>query len=85
MNTPKSNLNQVPTSVFNAWKKLQTRGDVAKLTALSGVSKPTIIQALKHRRANQELVLTITKYFCKKGQYAVEMEKKALKLLKQAS
>lgn len=76
---------KVPATIFNAWKRLQTRGDVAKLTELTGYSKPTIIQALKHRKANQDLILEISKYFSKKEQQSIDMEKKALKLLKQAS
>jgi hypothetical protein len=76
---------KVPATIFNAWKRLQTRGDVARLTSITGHSKPTIIQALKHRKANQELMLEISKYFSKKEQQTLDLEKKALKLLKQAS
>lgn len=86
MKTPKNlHTNKVPSSIFNAWKRLQTRGDVAQLTAITGISKPTIIQALKHKRASQSLILEISKYFSKKEQQALETEKKALRLLKQAS
>jgi mannose/fructose-specific phosphotransferase system component IIA len=80
-----SHTNKVPATIYNAWKRLQSRGDVAQLTSLTGLSKPTIIQALKHRKANQELILEISKYFSKKEQKAVELEKKVLKILKQAS
>ena len=86
MKTPKNlHTNKVPASIHNAWKRLQTRGDVAQLTAITGISKPTIIQALKHKRASQSLILEISKYFSKKEQQAQETEKKALRLLKQAS
>ena len=73
---------KVPNSVFTAWKKLKSRGDVANLIVETGFSKPTIIQALKHGKASQELILNISRYFSEKESNFLEVEKKALAILK---
>ena len=73
---------KVPASVFSAWEKRKSRGDVANLIAETGFSKPTIIQALKHGKASQELILDISKYFSEKETNFLEIEKQALAILK---
>ena len=76
---------RVPKAVLNQWKNRQTRGDVTKLTEVTGYSKPTIIRALKHGLASSELVLDISRYFSKKANEMTQLEERALKLLNQSS
>ena len=74
--------NAVPAKVFSAWKEKKSRGDVAKLMAFTGLSKPVIIKALKHGQAKPELVLKISRYYSKKPlQTAEHLEEKAMAIL----
>ena len=75
---------KVPEKVIRIWKQKQSRGDVARLTTYTGLSKPTIIKALRHGIAQPELVLKISRYFSKKPLASTaHLEQKALDILKQ--
>lgn len=75
---------KVPAKVLDVWKKKQSRGDIQKLVKLLSLSKPTIIQAVKHGQASSDLILKISRYYSKKEQPTVrELETKALEIMNQ--
>jgi hypothetical protein len=77
---------KVPQKVKSIWDEKKRRGDVARLTAYTGLSKPTIIKALRHGIARPELVLKISKYFSKQPlTNPLHLEQKALDILKETA
>ncbi len=77
-----SNVVAVPNSVYIIWKEKQTRGDVKRLVSFTKKSKPVIIRALNRGMASVELILKISTYFAGKPDSILQVEQKALKILK---
>lgn len=72
---------KISTKLLKHWAKKHSRGDVSRLTHHTKVSKPTIIKALKHGEANEEIILKISQYYSeKKPAFQKEIEIKALKM-----
>lgn len=75
---------KVPAKVLDAWRKKQSRGDIQKLVKLLNLSKPTIIQAIKHGQAGNDLILKISRYYSRKEWPTTrEVERKALQIMNQ--
>ena len=73
---------KIPQQILKVWNKKHSRGDVSRLIHFTRVSKPTIIKALRHGQANEEIILKISRYYSEKkttGQQ--DIIKQALKML----
>jgi len=76
-------INKIPVSILKKWGNIQSRGDVKKIILLTGLSKPTVIKALKHGIAPPELILTISEYFSKKKENLAQVKEESLNILNQ--
>ena len=73
---------KIPQQILRVWNKKHSRGDVSRLIHFTEASKPTIIKALRHGQANEEIILKISRYYSEKkttGQQ--DIIKQALKML----
>ena len=73
---------KIPQQILKAWNKKHSRGDVSRLIDFTKVSKPTIIKAIRHGEANEEMILKISRFYSEKkttGQQDIIRE--ALKML----
>ena len=73
---------KIPQQILKVWNKKHSRGDVSRLIDFTKVSKPTIIKAIRHGQANNEMILKISRYYSEKktpGQH--EIIRQALKIL----
>ena len=73
---------KIPQQILKVWNKKHSRGDVSRLIHFTQVSKPTIIKAIRHGKANEEIILKISRYYSEKkttGQQDIIRE--ALKML----
>ena len=57
---------KIPTKLLKIWCSKHSRGDVSRLISFANASKPTIIKAIKHGEANEEIILKISKYYSEK-------------------
>ena len=72
---------KIPTKILKLWDKKHSRGDVSRLILFTKASKPTIIKAIRHGHANEEIILKISQYYSEKKTTAQEeIVIKALKL-----
>ena len=73
---------KVSSKLLNKWSARRTRGDIRRLTYFTKKSKPTIIKALKHGEASENIILKISEYYSeRKISTAKEIELQALNLL----
>ena len=71
---------KVSETLLKAWQQKRTRGDVRRLVEYTNTSKPTIINAITHGRASEEIILKISLYYSEKAT-AQEINSKALNLI----
>ena len=57
---------KIPKQILRIWNKKHSRGDVSRLILFTQRSKPTIIKALRHGHANEEIILKISRYYSEK-------------------
>ena len=77
---------KIPQQILKVWHKKHSRGDVSRLIDFTKVSKPTVIKALRHGEANEEMILKISRYYSeKKTTRQQEIIKQALKILSHES
>lgn len=77
---------KIPQQILRVWNKKHSRGDVSRLIYFTKVSKPTIIKAIRHGEANEEMILKISRYYSeKKTTERQEIIKQALKMLSNES
>lgn len=74
---------QISTQLLEAWKERRTRGDIRRLVVYTQASKPTIIRAIKHGQANEEIILKISRFYSEKIS-AEDIQSQALNLLSNA-
>lgn len=68
---------KISEKILSIWSENHSYGDVSKLMDFTNVSKPTIIKAIKHGRASEEVILKISKYYSEKIR---EVEVESLKM-----
>jgi len=73
---------KIPQQILRVWNKKHSRGDVSRLIHFTQVSKPTIIKAIRHGQANEEMILKISRFYSEK-KITVEQDiiREALKML----
>jgi hypothetical protein len=72
----------VPAKIMKEWIRRRSRGDVANLTRFTNLSKPTIIKAVNHGTASEDIILNICRYYSQKITLTVkEIENQGLTLL----
>ncbi|MGN6247372.1 MAG: hypothetical protein ACTHNG_03390 [Ginsengibacter sp.] len=74
---------KISEKIMNAWAEKRTRGDIRKLIAYTKASKPTIIRAINHGEANENIILKISRYYSEK-ESPQDIESKALNLFSDA-
>ena len=73
---------KIPQQILRIWNKKHSRGDVSRLIQFTQVSKPTIIKAIRHGQANEEMILKISRYYSeKKTTVEQDIIRQALKML----
>ena len=73
---------KVSSKILDKWSARRTRGDITRLTSYTKKSKPTIIRALKHGEASENIILKISQFYSeKKIISAKEIESQALNIL----
>ena len=73
---------KIPQQILRIWNKKHSRGDVSRLIHYTQVSKPTIIKAIRHGQANEEMILKISRYYSeKKTTVEQDIIREALKML----
>jgi len=73
---------KIPQQILRVWNKKHSRGDVSRLIHFTQASKPTIIKAIRHGQANEEMILKISRFYSEK-KITVEQDiiREALKML----
>lgn len=71
---------KISGQLLKAWRQKRTRGDIRSLVEYTQCSKPTIIKALTHGHANEEIILKISEYYSEKPS-TQEIHSKALNLV----